>query len=414
MTTHDGTTPGLSTRCVHAGETLDAQGAIHTALYNHSTFGFKSTADLLDVVEGRTEGNLYTRYGLNPTIRSLEKKLADLENGEAALAVGSGMVAEAATFFAHARAGDHLICIGDVYGGTYELLSANLPEVGIETTFLLADEVDALPAALTDRTRIVFFETPTNPALDVIDVRDVAEVARAAGALTVVDNTFATPVNQNPLDLGADLVIHSATKYLGGHSDLTGGAVVGSAELLAPIRTWRKNLGQMIAPEVAFLLARSIRTLVVRVQAQNASAQAVAEFLQGHPRVARVNYPGLDSPANPEVARKQMRGFGGMLSFVYDGDALQTAAVVDRLRVFSIAASLGGVESLVTQPITTTHHGMTPEERARRGIVDGMVRVSCGLEDAKDLVADLGQALSDDRRPRVPNEAEVEGLPHAP
>jgi cystathionine gamma-synthase len=414
MTTHDGTTPGLSTRCVHAGEKLDAQGAIHTALYNHSTFGFKSTADLLDVVEGRTEGNLYTRYGLNPTIRSLEKKLADLENGEAALAFGSGMAAEAATFFAHARAGDHLVCIGDVYGGTYELLSANLPEIGIETTFLLADEVDALPAALTDRTRIVFFETPTNPALDVIDVRDVAEVARAAGALTVVDNTFATPVNQNPLDLGADLVIHSATKYLGGHSDLTGGAVVESAELLAPIWTWRKNLGQMIAPEVAFLLARSIRTLVVRVQAQNATAQAVAEFLQGHPRVARVNYPGLDSPANPEVARKQMRGFGGMLSFVYDGDALQTAAVVDRLKVFSIAASLGGVESLVTQPITTTHHGMTPEERTRRGIVDGMVRVSCGLEDASDLVADLDQALSDDRRPHVPSEAEVEGLPHAP
>ncbi|MDP8946878.1 MAG: aminotransferase class I/II-fold pyridoxal phosphate-dependent enzyme [Actinomycetota bacterium] len=414
MTTHDGTTPGLSTRCVHAGEKLDAQGAIHTALYNHSTFGFKSTADLLDVVEGRTEGNLYTRYGLNPTVRSLEKKLADLENGEAALAFGSGMASEAATFFAHASAGDHLVCIGDVYGGTYELLSANLPEVGIETTFLLADEVNALPAALTDRTRIVFFETPTNPALDVIDVRDVAEVARAAGALAVVDNTFATPVNQNPLDLGADLVIHSATKYLGGHSDLTGGAVVGSAELLAPIWTWRKNLGQMIAPEVAFLLARSIRTLVVRVRAQNATAQAVAEFLEGHPRVARVNYPGLDSPANPEVARKQMRGFGGMLSFVYDGDALQTAAVVDRLKVFSIAASLGGVESLVTQPITTTHHGMTPEERTRRRIVDGMVRVSCGLEDTSDLVADLDQALSDDRRPRATNEAETEGLPHAP
>jgi cystathionine gamma-synthase len=323
MTTHDGATPGLSTRCVHAGETLDEQGAIHTALYNHSTFAFRRTADLLDVVEGRTEGNLYTRYGLNPTARSLEKKLADLENGEAALAFGSGMAAEAATFFAHASAGDHLVCIGDVYGGTYELLSANLPEVGIETTFLLADEVDELPVALTDRTKIVFFETPTNPALDVIDIRAVAEVARAAGALTVVDNTFATPVNQNPLDLGADLVVHSATKYLGGHSDLTGGAVVGSAELLAPIGTWRKNLGQMIAPEVAFLLARSIRSLVVRVQAQNATAQAVAEFLQGHPRVVRVNYPGLDSPADPRVARGQMRGFGGY-------SALSTTATLYR------------------------------------------------------------------------------------
>jgi cystathionine gamma-synthase/methionine-gamma-lyase len=362
------------------------------------------------------EGNLYTRYGLNPTVRSLEKKLADLEHGEAALAFGSGMAAEAATFFAHAKAGDHIVCIGDVYGGTYELLSANLPEVGIETTFLLADEVGELPSALTDHTRIVFFETPTNPALDVIDVRAVAEAARDTGALTVVDNTFATPVNQNPLDLGADLVVHSATKYLGGHSDLTGGAVIGNAELVAPISMWRKNLGQIIAPEVAFLLARSIRTLVVRVRAQNATAQAVAEFLQGHPRVARVNSPGLDAPADPEVARKQMRGFGGMISFVYDGDALQTAAVVDRLRVFSIAASLGGVESLVTQPITTTHHGMTPEERFRRGIVDGMVRVSCGLEDAEDLIADLEQALrgaDGDDTQALAAESE-KGIHHAP
>ena len=420
MTTHDGATrggapaPGLSTRCVHAGEGLDAQGAIHTALYNHSTFGFSSTAELLDVVEGRTEGNLYTRYGLNPTVRSLEKKLADLENGEAALAFASGMAAEAATFFAHAKAGDRIVCIGDVYGGTYELLSANLPEVGIETTFLLADEVGELPSALTDRTRIVFFETPTNPTLDVIDVAAVAEAARAAGALTVVDNTFATPVNQNPLDLGADLVIHSATKYLGGHSDLTGGTVIGSAELLAPIWVWRKNLGQMIAPEVAFLLARSIRSLVVRVRAQNATARAVAGFLAGHPRVRRVNHPGLEGHPGAETARRQMRGFGGMLSFVYDGDASETAVVVDGLRVFSIAASLGGVESLVTQPITTTHHGMTPEERSRRGIVDGMVRVSCGLEDAEDLMADLEQALRRAADEDAPTPTAEEGIDYAP
>ena len=382
---------GLSTRCVHAGEHLDAQGAIHAALYNHSTFGFRSTADLLDVVEGRKEGNLYTRYGLNPTIRSLEEKLADLEYGERAYAFASGMAAEAATFLAHVESGDHVVCIGDVYGGTYELLAVNLPRLGIETSFLLADEIDSLPSVLTDRTRIVFFETPTNPTLDVIDVGAVARMARTMGAITVVDNTFATPVNQNPLALGADLVIHSATKYLGGHSDLTGGAVVGRKDLLEPIWMWRKNLGQMIAPEVAFLLGRSIRTLVVRVRAQNATAGKVAEFLAGHPRVVRVNYPGLGGGS--DVAREQMRGFGGMLSFVLEGDAEETARVVDRLQIFSIAASLGGVESLVTQPITTTHHGMSPEERHRRGIVDGMVRLSCGLEDADDLVADLKQAL---------------------
>ncbi|MCL4368889.1 MAG: aminotransferase class I/II-fold pyridoxal phosphate-dependent enzyme [Actinobacteria bacterium] len=383
---------GLSTRCVHAGEVLDAQGGIHAPLYNHSTFGFHSTADLLDVVEGRKEGNLYTRYGLNPTIRSLERKLADLENGEAAYAFSSGMAAEAATFLAYLQTGDHVVCIGDVYGGTFDLLRTNLPGLGIETTFLLANEAGNLASVLTDRTRMVFFETPTNPTLDVIDVAAVAGTAKTVGALTVVDNTFATPVNQNPLDLGADLVVHSATKYLGGHSDLTGGAVIGPKDLLEPIWTWRKNLGQMIAPEVAFLLSRSIRTLVVRVRAQNATAIQVAEFLAAHPRVLRVNYPGLRGGS--EVARQQMRGFGGMLSFVLDGGAEETAAVVDRLRIFSIAASLGGVESLATQPITTTHHGMSAEERARRGIVDGLVRLSCGLEDAADLVDDLGQALS--------------------
>jgi cystathionine gamma-synthase/methionine-gamma-lyase len=392
MIKDDGLIRGLSTRCVHAGEELDAQGGIHAPLYNHSTFGFHSTADLLDVVEGRKEGNLYTRYGLNPTIRSLERKLADLENGEAAFAFSSGMAAEAATFLAHAQSGDHIVCIGDVYGGTYDLLGANLPGLGIETTFLLANEAANLASVLTDRTKMVFFETPTNPTLDVIDIAAVARAAKAAGALTVVDNTFATPVNQSPLDLGADLVVHSATKYLGGHSDLTGGAVIGPKDLLEPIWLWRKNLGQMIAPEVAFLLSRSIRTLVVRVRAQNAAALQVAEFLAAHPRVRRVNYPGLGGGS--EVARKQMRGFGGMLSFVFDGGAKETAAVVDRLRIFSIAASLGGVESLATQPITTTHHGMSAEERGRRGIVDGLVRLSCGLEDAADLVDDLARALS--------------------
>lgn len=391
MSAHDIQTQGLSTRCVHAGEVLDDQGGIHAPLYNHSTFGFRSTADLLDVVEGRREGNLYTRYGLNPTVRSLERKLADLEGGEAAYAFSSGMAAEAASFLAHVASGDHIVCIGDVYGGTYELLASNLPGLGIETTFLLADETRQLGEALTGRTKLVFFETPTNPSLDIIDIAEVARVAKKARALTVVDNTFATPVNQNPLGLGADLVVHSATKYLGGHSDLTGGAVIGSRELLEPIWTWRKNLGQMIAPEVAFLLSRSIRTLVVRVRAQNATAQQVAEFLDAQPQVVRVNYPGLDEGS--DTCRRQMCGFGGMLSFVFDGSAEETAAFVDRLRLFSIAASLGGVESLVTQPITTTHHGMTAEERARRGIVDGLVRLSCGLEDADDLVADLRQAF---------------------
>ncbi|MFP4649119.1 MAG: trans-sulfuration enzyme family protein [Halorhodospira sp.] len=383
----------LSSLCIHGGEGMDGQGAVHTPIYNHTTFGFASTQGILDVVEGRAEGNLYTRYGLNPTIRAVERKLALLEGGEEAWVFSSGMAAVSATFMTYCGSSDHVVCIGDVYGGTYELLADNLPSLGVETTFLLGSELDRLPEVLGERTRVVFFETPTNPSMEVIDIARVAETAREAGALTVVDNTFASPVNQQPLAHGADLVIHSATKYLGGHSDLTGGVVTGPQRYVQPIWGWRKNLGQMMAPETAALLARSLRTLVVRVQQQNKTALAVARFLQAHPRVRRVNHPGLEDFPGHETARRQMSGFGGMVSFVYDGDAEETAAVVDRLRLFTIAASLGGTESLVTQPITTTHHGMGAEERRRRGIDDGMVRLSCGLEDAKDLVADLEQAL---------------------
>jgi cystathionine gamma-synthase len=384
---------GLSTRSVHAGDSRDPQGAIHPPIYPHSTFAFASTADLLDVVEGRKAGSLYTRYGLNPTICALEAKLADLEGSEHALAFSAGMAAEAATFLAHTRSGEQIICIGDVYGGTFELLGDNLPQVGITTTFLRADEIDRLPDVLTDNTSLVFFETPSNPTLEIFDIAAIADQARAAGALTVIDNTFATPVNQNPLRHGADLVVHSATKYLGGHSDLTAGALMGSAELLAPVAIWRKNLGQMIAPEVASQLARSIRSLPVRVHRQNDTAAAVAAFLSTHPRVVQVNYPGLATGQKKLIVDTQMRGGGGMLSFVVDSTAEQTAAVVDRLQLFSIAPSLGGVESLVTQPITTTHHGLDPVERAKRGITDGMIRLSVGLEDAGDLIADLAQAL---------------------
>ena len=385
---------GLATNCIHAGDTLDERGGIFTPLYNHSTFGFPDTQRVLDVVEGRVEGSLYTRYGLNPTIQSLEKKLAAIEGGEAAWVFSSGMAAESATFLAHCKSGDHIVCIGDVYGGTYELLDSNLPDLGIATTFILGNEVNKLSEFIKSNTRIVFFETPTNPNMEVLDIAAIATIAKNSGVLTVVDNTFATPVNQKPFKLGADLVIHSTTKYLGGHSDLTGGTVIGPTELLTPIWTWRKNLGQMMAPEVAYLLARSLRTLVVRVNAHNKAAQILAERLVEHPRISKVNYPGLPNFIGHNIAKQQMNGYGGMISFVIDGNAQETADVVDRLKLFSIAPSLGGVESLVTQPITTTHINLTPEERAKRGIVDGMVRISVGLESIEDLWADLEQALN--------------------
>ena len=390
----------LATRCVHAGEAADAHGSPHTPVYSTSTFAFPSTAAILDVVEGRASGSLYTRYGLNPTIQALEAKLAAIEGAEAALAFASGMAAEAALFLAHGRGG--IVCIGDAYGGTLDLLADQLPLLGIPTHLLLGAELDRLDDLLAglsgDAGRLVFLETPTNPALEVFDIAAIAERAHAQGALLAVDNTFASPVNQQPLALGADLVVHSATKYLGGHSDLTAGALMGSAELIGTVAPWRKNLGTTPAPETAALLARSLRTLPVRVQAQNASALAIAEAMAVHPGVARVLHPGLASFPGHALAARQMSGFGGMLTLEIATDgadpAATAAAVVDRLRLFTLAPSLGGVESLVTQPCTTTHHGLTPEERQRRGISDAMIRLSIGLEDPAELIADLEQALA--------------------
>lgn len=382
---------GLSTRCVHDGEIDDAHGSPHTPLYTTTTFKFRTTADLLDVVDGRKPGSLYTRYGLNPTIASLEKKLAGLEGAELAWAFCSGMAAEAALFFAHGREG--IVCLGDAYGGTLELLSSQISLLNIRSHLLLGNQLDLAESYLRDGCELVFLETPTNPTLEIFDIPAIAAMCHRHGARLAVDNTFASPVNQNPLALGADFVVHSCTKYLGGHSDLTAGALMGSAELLAPVWNWRKNLGTTIAPEIATLLARSIRTLPVRVRQQNIAAQAVAEAMARHPKVARVLYPGLTDFPGHALAKKQMSGFGGILTIEVKGRGMDATQVADRLKLFALAPSLGGVESLVTQPCTTTHHGLTAEEREKRGISDAMLRLSIGLEDAADLIADLEQAL---------------------
>lgn len=388
--------PGLATRCIHTGGNSDPQGSPHTPLYTTTTFKFPSTAALLEVVEGRKAGALYTRYGLNPTITALEEKLAALEGAEAALAFCSGMAAESALFLTHGRRG--VVCLGDAYGGTLELLASQLPLLGIPTHLLLGDELDRLPEILKNGAGLVFFETPTNPALELFDIAAISATAHAHGALVAVDNTFASPVNQNPLALGADFVVHSATKYLGGHSDLTAGALMGSQALLGPVWNWRKNLGQTPAPEIAALLSRSLATLPVRVARQNASAMRIAQAMQAHPGIARVLYPGLPDFPGHELAKRQMHGYGGMLTIEVRGGGVcgnnSATRVADRLRLFALAPSLGGVESLITQPCTTTHHGLSPEERARRGISDAMLRLSVGLEDAEDLIGDLDQALA--------------------
>ncbi|MBK9027525.1 MAG: aminotransferase class I/II-fold pyridoxal phosphate-dependent enzyme [Propionivibrio sp.] len=382
---------GLSTRAIHGHSGRDAHGSPHIPIYNTTTFAFPSTADLLDVVDGRKSGSLYTRYGLNPSIFALEETLAGLENAEMAWAFCSGMAAETALFLTHGREG--IVCIGDAYGGTLELLASQLPQLGIKTDLILGNEIERLDALLGAGAKLVFFETPTNPTLELLDIRAIAAIAHAHGAKVAVDNTFASPVNQRPLELGADFVVHSATKYLGGHSDLTAGTLMGRKADLMPVWSWRKNLGSMIAPETASLLSRSLRTLVVRVQQQNTTALTVAEAMSKHPKIARVYYPGLPEFPGHALACEQMNGFGGMLSIEIKGSGEDATRVADRLRLFALAPSLGGVESLVTQPCTTTHHGLTPKERQRRGIPDTMLRLSIGLEDAADLIADLEQAL---------------------
>ena len=382
----------LATRAIHGSTLKDAHGSPHLPLYNTTTFAFPSTADLLDVVDGRKPGSLYTRYGLNPSLFALEETLASLESAELAWAFCSGMAAETALFLTHGREG--IVGIGDAYGGTLELLSSQLPLLGIPTHLILGSERDRLDALLAGGAKLVFFETPTNPTLELFDIRALADQAHAHGARVAVDNTFASPVNQRPLELGADFVIHSATKYLGGHSDLTAGALMGSRELLLPVWNWRKNLGSTIAAETAALLSRSLRTLVVRVRQQNATAQTVAEAMTRHPNIARVYYPGLPDFPGHALANAQMHGFGGMLSIDVAGTGEDATRVADRLQLFALAPSLGGAESLVTQPCTTTHHGLTPEERTRRGISDAMLRLSIGLEDPADLIADLEQALA--------------------
>lgn len=388
------TTPnnqGPATRIIHNRRHKDAFGSPYSPVYNTTTYRFENTADLLDVIEGRSDGNLYTRWGTNPSIQELEQGLAGLENAEAALGFASGMAAISATLLAHGRNG--IVCVGDLYGGTQELLKNHCQALGIPVTFLFREEQDQLAETLNEPGKLVYFETPANPNMAILDIRTIAETAHQHGALVAVDNTFASPINQKPLELGADLVLHSATKYLGGHSDLTAGALMTSASLAKPVVAWRKNLGQLIAPETAALLSRSLRTLPLRVRQHNENAMAVAQAMEQHPRITKVHYPGLPSFEGHDLAKQQMTGFGGMLSIEVDGGQQAAEKVADSLKVFLLATSLGGVESLVSQPSATSHHGLSREERLKRGIGDGMLRLSVGLEDTADLIQDLNDAL---------------------
>jgi cystathionine beta-lyase len=369
------------TLCIHAGTYHDPRtGGACSPIFPSTAYAFPNPA----------QENFYPRYFNTPNQRVIEAKMAALEHGEAAIVLGSGMAAIAATLFAHLKPGDHAVFQEDLYGGTV-LFVQELERIGVKVT--LARTTAELLAAVRPETRVMYVETPSNPSLRVLDLAAVGQLGRDRRVLTIADNTFATPINQNPLDLGIDVVLHSATKYLNGHSDLNAGVVVGASDTIARIRATAVNHGGMLDAHACFLLERGLKTLALRVQRHNENAQRLAEALTDHPAIADVHYPGLVWHPDYTIAAGQMRGFGGMLAFELR-DPTQAETVLAGFRLVLPALSLGGIESLVCLPSRTSHRQLSPEARARAGIGDGFVRVSVGVEDYDDLQDDFLSALA--------------------
>lgn len=390
-----GRLPGDSTKSVHEAEPFDEEtGSLIAPIYETSTFGFARAADVPLAVAGSGEkGYTYSRWD-NPTVVRLEKKLGAFEHAGAGAAFSSGMAAISTAVFAFLKGGSHVLAIRDLYGGTFGLLHDMLPGLGFSTDLVDTGDVSALESGLRENTSIVYIESPTNPTLKLVDIGKAAKLAHANGALLMVDNTFASPVNQNPLDLGADVVVHSATKYLNGHADLIAGAAMANRERIRKIKMMRRELGGTLDPLPAWLVLRGMKTMAIRVRQQNANAMALAEFLSSHKKVTAVHYPGLKTHPQHELARKQMRGFGGMLSFEIKGTSRNAMRFTENVKVATLAASLGGVETLVSQPYNMTHTQMSAEDREKAGIPETLVRVSVGIEDVDDLIEDFRRGLS--------------------
>ncbi len=375
---------GFSTRAIHAGQDADpATGATVVPIYATSTY--------TQAGPGQHKGYEYSRSG-NPTREALETCLAALEEGERGLAFASGLAATTAVF-STLRPGDEVVAAADMYGGTFRLLERVFKPWGLVARYTEDSSPAGFAKLLTPKTKIVWIETPTNPLLQLLDIRSLAETAHKGGALLAVDNTFASPYLQQPLRLGADIVVHSTTKYLGGHSDVVGGAVIGSRELLGPIAFYQNAAGGVPGPFDAYLTLRGLKTLAVRMERHCANAQQLADWLCGQAQVEKVYYPGLKNHPGHELAKKQMRGFGGMISMRLKGGTEATKHFLSRTRLFSLAESLGGVESLVCHPATMTHASIPVEIRTARGVDDALIRLSVGIEDVADLQRDLQQAM---------------------
>ncbi|WP_146571556.1 trans-sulfuration enzyme family protein [Botrimarina hoheduenensis] len=393
-TTSSAAPQGTGTLAVHAGEARQKVGdSITDPIFCASTYTFTDTQSIIDFIEQRQPREEYGRYS-NPGERVAEQKLAALEGAESSVLFASGMAAFVGVLMAKLNQGDEVVFFDECYRRSREFCIKHLARFGVETKTVRTGDYDAMEAAITPRTRMLISESPTNPHQSCIDLDRYAEIGRRNGVETMIDATLATPYNLRPIDAGIDYVLHSCTKYLGGHNDLLAGSVAGSFEALESVRNLRGIMGAINQPQTVYLLLRGLKTFELRMQRHNENGLAVARYLEAHPRIEKVYYPGLESHRDHEHATRYMRGFGGLVTFlVKDADWRGTADVVDAAQLGRIAPSLGGVETLIEQPLVMSYYECTPEERESFGIPDNMIRLSCGIEDAADLIADLEQAL---------------------
>jgi methionine-gamma-lyase len=385
----------FATLAVHAGEApCKVTGAIDPPIYQSTTFAAADSDEMAALYAGEKPGYTYTRYG-NPTVHAFEEKIAALETGEAALAFGSGMAAISSAILGYVKAGDHVVAARSLYGATYDFLNRILPTLGVSTTFVQSTRSEDFEKAIRPTTRLIYLETPSNPVLEILDIAALAGIARSHGIPSMMDNTFASPVLQQPLKLGVTVVVHAATKYLCGHGDAMGGAVIGPQDYINHLNLdILRDFGGVMSPFNAWLILRGIHTLHLRVPAQCANAEKIAEFLAQHPKVEHVNYPGLPTHPGHDLAKRQMKGFGAMMSFEVKGGYEGGKRVMDRVNIFARAASLGDTRSLIVHSASTSHRAVPRERRLAIGITDGLVRLSVGVEAVEDLILDLYRALA--------------------
>lgn len=384
---------GMSTKAVHSGERPERPtGAVNTPIYQSSTFVFP-TDDPLTWDGDTPEGTYVYSRKANPTVEAAERKIAELESGRHCLLFSSGMAAISSILAAYLSKGDTIVSQEDIYGGTYAFLRNTLPRMGIEVRFGPTADTDALIDAIVPGTKMVWLESPSNPLMRLVDYPEVSKAARKCGAITVIDNTLASPMNQRPLEAGVDVVVESGTKYLGGHSDLLAGAVISDVFDISPVQDARTSFGGSLDPFASFLLERGMKTLPLRMERHNRNGLEIAGFLEEHQAVERVHYPGLESHPQHALAKRLLSGCGGLMSFEVKGGRQAAEKAMRSMRLIKAATSLGGVESLISMPLNTSHRSLPPRERARLGITDSMLRVSLGIEDAEDLKEDLDQAL---------------------